>query len=69
MLFANHPHFVGYATEPPQSFDLYADELEMLSDFAEKTDKKEMRDILQRLAQYSRAKAERNKGPVHFNFK
>ncbi len=69
MLYDNHPHFVGFVTEPPQQFELYADELELLAEYAKKTEKKEMRDILQRLAKYGRSKAQRNSGPVRFNYK
>lgn len=69
LLYSNHPHFVGFSTEQPQSFDLYADELQMLAEYAATTDKKEMLAILKRLAEYGQAKAARNRGPVHFSYK
>ena len=52
-----------------QRFDLYADELEALAEYARKSDKKEMSEIMQRLAQYGKAKARNGRGPVHFNYK
>lgn len=69
MLYSNHPHFIGFQTAEDQRFVLYADELEALAEYAQKSDKKEMSAILQRLAQYGRAKAQHSRGPVHFNYK
>ena len=69
MLYDNHPHFVGFVAEPPQRFELYADELELLSEAAKKSGKKELIDIMQRLARYGRSKANNSHGPVRFTFK
>lgn len=69
MLYSNRPHFIGFQPAEDQRFDLYADELEALAEYARKSDKKEMSAILQRLAQYGRAKAQHSRGPVHFNYK
>lgn len=69
MLYANHPHFIGFQPAEDQRFNLYADELEALAKFAVTTGKKELAEIMQRLAQYGRAKAQHNRGPVHFNYK
>lgn len=68
MLYANHPHFVGVQPAEDQRFCLYADELEALAEYARKSDKKEMSAILQRLAQYGRAKAQQSRGPVRFTY-
>lgn len=69
MLYStNHTHFIGIQPAEDQRFDLYADELEALAEYAQKSDKKEMSAILQRLAQYGRAKAQRNRGPVRFSY-
>lgn len=68
MLYSNHPHFIGMTPAPEQRFTLYADELEMLAKYAQGTDKKEMAQILEQLAQYSRAKAQRSRGPVNFRY-
>lgn len=69
MLYSSHPHFTGVQPAEEQRFDLFADELEALAEYARKSDKKEMSAILQRLAQYGRAKARQSRGPVHFNYK
>lgn len=69
MLYDRYAHAVGFSVEPPKQFELYADELELLAEYAKKTDKKEMRGILKRLAEYGRAKANLGHGPVRFDFK
>ena len=69
MLYNRTPHIVGFQQEPERKFDLYADELEALADFATTTGKKELAEIMQRLAQYGRAKAQRNNGPTQFIYK
>lgn len=69
MLYSNHPHFIGFQTAEDRRFDLYADELEALAEYAQKSDKKEVSAILQRLAQYGREKAQHSRGPVRFNYK
>lgn len=70
MLYNRNPHYINpMQSAPEQKFELYADELEALAEYARKSDKKEMSAILQRLAQYGRAKAQHSRGPVHFNYK
>ena len=68
MLYNNYPHYIGMTPAPEQKFTLYADELEMLAKYAQGTNKKELAEIMQRLAQYSRAKAQRSRGPVNFRY-
>lgn len=70
MLYSNYPHYIN-PMQPAQEqrFSLYADELEALAKFAATTGKKELAEIMQRLAQYGRAKAQRNNGPTQFIYK
>lgn len=69
MLYNRNPHYVNIMQPATgQKFELYADELEALAESARKSDKKEMSAILQRLAQYGRAKAQHSRGPVRFTY-
>ena len=68
MLYNNHPRFIGVQPEPEKKFALYADELELLAEYAAQTDKKEMANVLRQLAQYGRAKAQHSRGPVRFTY-
>ena len=69
MLYNRTPHVIGFDQEPERKFCLFADELEALADLAAKSNKKEMAAILQRLAQYGRAKAQRGNGPTRFIYR
>lgn len=70
MLYSNHPHFVNpMQPAPEQKFTLYADELDLLAKYAQGTNKKEMAEIMQAVAQYARMKAQRSNGPVTFIYK
>lgn len=69
MLYNRMPYVVGFQQELERKFVLYADELEALATFAATTGKKELAEIMQRLAQYGRAKAQRNNGPTQFIYK
>lgn len=69
MFYNKMPYVVGFQQEPERKFDLYADELEALAKFAATTGKKELAEIMARLAEYSRAKAQRGNGPTHFIYK
>ena len=69
MLYNRNPHYIN-PMQPAQEqrFELFSDELQMLSDFAAKSGKKEMAAILKQLAEYGRAKAARSRGPVRFTY-
>ena len=69
MLYNRMPHVIGFDQEPERKFDLYADELEALAKFAATTGKKELAEIMARLAQYGRAKAQRGNGPTRFIYR
>ena len=70
MLYNNHPHFINpMQPAQEQKFTLYADELDLLAKYAQGTNKKEMAQIMQAVAQYARMKAQRSNGPVTFIYK
>lgn len=69
MLYNRMPHAIGFDQEPEKKFDLFSDELEALASFAATTGKKELAEIMARLAQYGRDKARLGNGPTRFIYK